>query len=295
MDETHTFGAIGSWWPFASRPYQWHPVLYEASVWQKRALRMAQWLTNSHRYAREKSTQRLLYRAFKHSSKLIRPVNDDLMWLQRNKVQNLAIAVRFLDGIVIAPGETFRSAASWVPLFDPGDLWREWNCRAVWPDRASAAALCQISNHLHWLVLHTPLTVIERSHHGFDPFPDEGRVLPFGSGASVFWNYRDHCFRNETTSAWQVRLWLTDKLLEGELRCDAPPLLKYRVYEQRHRFFRHDGKIYRANELWREVRTKTNPPEVVAHERLHANRAEIRYEPREDIQVYRSDPYEAPR
>ena len=40
--------------------------------------------------------------------------------------------------------------------------------------------ICQLANLLYWMALHTPLEVIERHHHSFDPFPDSGRTLPFG-------------------------------------------------------------------------------------------------------------------
>ena len=43
--------------------------------------------------------------------------------------------------------------------------------------------LCQMSNLICWMALHTPLTVVVRHHHGYDVFPDAGRTQPFGSGA----------------------------------------------------------------------------------------------------------------
>ena len=70
--------------------------------------------------------------------------------------------------------------------------------------------ICKISNMIHWLVMHSPLTIIERSNHSFDPFPDEGRVLPFGSGAAIFYNYIDFQFTNNTKDAFQINLWLTE-------------------------------------------------------------------------------------
>ena len=47
------------------------------------------------------------------------------------------------------------------------------------------------------MVLHTDLTVVERSEHSFDPFPDKGRVLPWGVGCSIAYNYVDFTFRND--------------------------------------------------------------------------------------------------
>lgn len=46
--------------------------------------------------------------------------------------------------------------------------------------------ISQISNLIHWLVLHSELQLVERANHSFDPFADDSRVLPFGSGAAVF-------------------------------------------------------------------------------------------------------------
>lgn len=41
------------------------------------------------------------------------------------------------------------------------------------------------------MALHTPLTVTERHRHGYDVFPDAERTIPFGSGATCFYNYGD--------------------------------------------------------------------------------------------------------
>ncbi|WP_368659100.1 VanW family protein [Budvicia aquatica] len=38
--------------------------------------------------------------------------------------------------------------------------------------------ICQLSNLIHWMAMHSPLVVIERANHSFDPFPDEGGCCP---------------------------------------------------------------------------------------------------------------------
>ena len=80
--------------------------------------------------------------------------------------------------------------------------------------------ICQIANLLNWLILHSPLTIVEKSQHSFDPFPDEGRVLPFGSGAAIFYNYIDYQFTNNTNKTFQINIWFTETNIEGELRCN---------------------------------------------------------------------------
>jgi vancomycin resistance protein VanW len=241
--------------PWGLLPSTWHPSLYALSVWQKRAARRVAWWLDGHAYAETRSTS-LPYRVFKHTSRLIRLAPGVDLALQLGKVQNLRVAIPCLSEVVIRPGETF-SFCRLVgrPTRARGFVEGMELSRGV-ARPGVGGGLCQLANLLHWLVLHSPLTVVERHHHSFDPFPDSGRVVPFGSGATIFYNYLDLRFRNDTSSTYQVRLWLTDKLLEGELRSDEVHPLKYRVYEQRHRFFREGTQVFRENELWREVRLR---------------------------------------
>jgi len=51
--------------------------------------------------------------------------------------------------------------------------------------------------------IHSPLVVAERANHSFDPFPDEGRILPFGSGAAIFYNYIDLVLHNPAQGSVQ--------------------------------------------------------------------------------------------
>lgn len=265
---------------FGLQPARWHPALYALSVWQKRAVRKLEWRFGPHTFAQERVTEPLAFRIYKHSSKLIRGgcTGADLA-LQHGKVQNLRAAIPHLTDLVVKPGETFSfcktvGQPTRARGFTDGMELSHGVARA-----GVGGGLCQLSNLIHWLVLHSPLTVVERHHHSFDPFPDDGRVLPFGSGATVFFNYRDFRFRNDTAQPVQLRLWLTDKLVEGELRTTVALEHSYTVLEREHRFVRRGDTLFRSNELWREVRTKTNDARVVKTERLFSNFAEVKYAP----------------
>jgi len=125
--------------------------------------------------------------------------------------------------------------------------------------------------------LHTPLTVVERHHHSFDPFPDEDRVLPFGSGAGVFYNYIDLRFHNPTDLTFQIKLWLTDEHLKGAIYSDREPPYSYHVFEKNHRFIPAGDKNFRENEIWREVIDRRTGNRI-DEELLVANHAEVKYE-----------------
>ncbi len=138
--------------------------------------------------------------------------------------------------------------------------------------------ICQASNLIFWLALHSPLEVIERHHHSFDPFPDQNRILPFASGATVMYPYRNLRLRNNTAQRFQLRMWLDKKCLNADLRTEKRLPLSYSVLERNHRFYEENGRIYRDNELWRRVIDKSNGRDLRC-EFLFANHAEVRYRP----------------
>jgi vancomycin resistance protein VanW len=264
---------------FGLQPARWHPLLYRLSVWQKRTQRKLEWHFGSQTFASARALP-LPTRIYKHSSKLIRGgcSGPDLQ-LQLGKVQNLKAAIPHLTGLVVKPGETFSFCKTVGKPTRARGFTDGMELSLGVARTGVGGGLCQLSNLIHWLVLHSPLTVVERHHHSFDPFPDEGRALPFGSGATVFFNYRDFRFRNDTRQPVQLRLWLTDKLVEGELRTTEPLPFSYSVQEREHRFVRDGDRLFRTNELWREVRHKTNGAPLLRTEKLFSNYAEVKYRP----------------
>lgn len=258
---------------------QRHPFFYFLSVWVRRMVRYAYWLFDNKHYAYKRSPEKLDYRIKKHQSVLMKKLGDTDRQLQINKVQNLAIAIKQIDGILIRPGETF-SFCKLVGLPTKKKGYLLGMELSLGKARAGiGGGICQISNLIHWLVLHSPLTVVERYHHSFDPFPDEGRVLPFGSGATVFYNYRDYQFMNNTAYTFQLNLWFSEKCLEGELRIDTELEYAYHVYEKEHCFLKLDGQFYRKNEIWRDKILKFKGGEVLNSELITRNFARVSYTP----------------
>jgi vancomycin resistance protein VanW len=258
---------------------QRHPFFYFLSVWTKRIRRKLAWYLDGQTYVSVKTAEKLPFRVKKHQSVLLKKLGDSDRQLQLNKVTNLRIAIQSIDGILIRPSETFsfcklvgrpRKRKGYLPGME----------LSFGETRAGiGGGICQISNLIHWLVMHSPLMVTERHHHSFDPFPDDGRVLPFGSGATVFYNYRDYQFNNTTPYTFQLFLWLTDKCLEGELRIDTELDVAYHVFEKEHQFLRINGQFYRKNEIWRQKLLKFKGGEVIETELLTKNFARVTYTP----------------
>lgn len=207
------------------------------------------------------------------------------MQLQINKVTNLKIAAKQINGVLIRPGETFSfcklvGQPTQKKGYLPGMELSFGEARA-----GIGGGICQISNLIHWLVIHSPLIVTERYHHSFDPFPDDGRVLPFGSGATVFYNYRDYQFTNNTDYTFQINLWFTEKCLEGELRVNKELDFAYHVFEKEHQFLKIGDQFYRKNEIWREKFLKFQGGKVLDTELLTKNFARVTYIPSDYMEL----------
>lgn len=258
---------------------QRHPILYFIAVWTRRIRRYADWYLSSKKYVDKQTTEKLPFRIKKHQSVLLKKLGESDMQLQVNKVTNLKIAAKQIDGILIRPGETF-SFCKLVGLPTKRKGYLLGMELTFGQARAGiGGGICQISNLIHWLVIHSPLTVTERYHHSFDPFPDDGRVLPFGSGATVFYNYRDYQFTNNTKHTFQINLWFTDKCLEGELRINTELDYAYHVTEKDHQFLKIDGQFYRKNEIWRDKLLKFKSGQIVETELITKNFARVTYTP----------------
>lgn len=258
---------------------QRHPILYFASVWTRRIERYMEWYFGSKKYVSKRTKDKLVFRIKKHQSVLLKKLGESDMQLQVNKVTNLKIAIQNIDGVLIRPGETFSFCKLvGLPTKSKGYL---LGMELTFGEARAGigGGICQISNLIHWLVIHSPLTVTERYHHSFDPFPDDGRVLPFGSGATVFYNYRDYQFTNNTDHTFQINLWLTDKCLDGELRIDTALDYAYHVVERDHQFLKIDGQFYRKNEIWRDKILKFKSGEIVNTELITKNFARVTYTP----------------
>ena len=153
-----------------------------------------------------------------------------------------------------------------------------WDFPNAQTGEAVGGGMCQFSNLIHWMVLHAPLTITEQHHHDqFDLFPDFGRQVPFGTGTSIFYNYLDYCFRNDTEQTYQLLVHTTPTHLCGELRTDAPLAVKYHIAAENERFVREDGVVYRCGEVYRTMVDKTTG-NVLSRELLRRNHARVLYD-----------------
>ncbi len=212
-----------------------------------------------------------------HSSLLLRRLNGVDMKLQENKVGNIALASEKINGMRVAPGETF---SFWRSVGKPTARKGYRDGLVISKNGFTAdvgGGLCQMANMIHWLVLNSPLTVTELHHHSDALFPDDRRRVPFGTGTSVCYNYIDYRFKNTTDRTVQILVWIENGELCGELRAESPFPFRYRLTEENHHFSREDGKYYRVSQVYRTV-TDRETGELVRRELILDNHSEVMYD-----------------
>jgi len=205
-------------------------------------------------FAQERSTDSLPVLVYQHKSLIRRRLGNVNMELQENKSTNLALAVTHIDGLLIRPGETF-SIWKLVGRTTKRKGYKEGLTIAKGqPSQGIGGGLCQLSNLIHWMILHSELTIVEHHHHdGLDLFPDFGRQIPFGTGTSISYNYIDYRVKNETANTYQLRLWVDGEYLCGELRTEELQPHTFHIHAEDEYFSREQGTIYRNGKVYRDV------------------------------------------
>ncbi len=210
------------------------------------------WHSGRFRFAKSRQEVSLPCIHFSHATPLLRDLQGVEMRYQHNKITNLKLAATRLDGILLRPCETF---SFWHLVGKPSRHKGYLDGMVLFPGHVGydvGGGLCQMTNLIFWMTLHTQLTVIERYRHSHDVFPDSNRTLPFGSGATCAYPHRDLMIRNDTGQIFQLRVRVGTENLEGEWLSENPSDFRYEIVERDHRMERGPwGGYIRHNELYR--------------------------------------------
>lgn len=254
-----------------------NPFTYALSVRKMQILRKLKDLFSDAIFAKKKGSE-LPVVIYKYNSLIRRKLGNVDMRLQENKASNLSLAAPKLNGILIRPGETF-SFWRLVGSCTKRKGYREGLIISSGkPSQGVGGGMCQFTNLLHWLVLHSPLDIVEHHHHdGIDMFPDYGRQVPFGCGTSIMFNYLDYRFKNNTEHTYQVIVYVTDTYLCGELRASEPLDYSYHIIEEDAHFVKSDDVFYRRNKIVRQMTDKRSG-NIAKREIIKESNARVLYD-----------------
>ena len=219
----------------------------------------------------------------RHATPVVRHLAGVDLALQRSKATNLRLAAARLDGLLLRPGQRL----SFWRRVGPPTARRGFVDGLVLDDGRLVAGvgggLCQLTNLIYWMTLHTPLDVVERWRHTYDVFPDVGRTQPFGTGATCAYPSLDLQIENRTPYAYRLAVGLTaddldDASLAGSWSCEVAPTVRYQVYEAA-QLMTNDapGVFTRHNTIRRRVLGPDGA--VLDDEPVTENHARLRYQP----------------
>jgi vancomycin resistance protein VanW len=222
-----------------------NPTCYKISVEKEIVKRKIKDKLNKEQLAHEKSEKELPNIVKSHTSILIRKLHGVDIKLQENKVTNIELACKKINGIIIHPGETF---SYWTTIGKPTKKkgYKEGlviGAKDKFISKGIGGGLCQMGNMIHYLILNSPLEVTELHHHSDALFPDERRKVPFGTGTSVFYNYIDYRFKNTSDQDVQILVWIENGELCGELRSEKQFPYRYKLIEENNHFKKRRKRI----------------------------------------------------
>ena len=169
------------------------------------------------------------------------------------KTQNLRLACQQIDGLVLPPNSIFSfcrtvgkttTKKGYLPALElhDGDM-----------QPSVGGGLCQLSNLLLLLALEANAEIVERHRHSYDLFRDVERAVPFGCGATVFYNYVDFQFRNRLPFPVCIYATVTPPVLRASIHAEYPLPFRISIRETDHGFFRQHDQVYRKNCIWRHI------------------------------------------
>lgn len=257
---------------------EYGPIFYKISLFKESRKKDLKDYIAGRKFAKKKSKDNLEY-IWKEDARIIpRKLHGVDMQLQQNKIKNLELASKKIDGIIINPGEEF----SFWNLVGNATKRKGYLEGLVMSNSRMktgiGGGLCQMANMIHWMVLHTPLEVTELHHHSDALFPDERRRVPFGTGTSISYKALDYRFKNITDNPIQIRTWVDGTMLKGELRCNVPLDKKYKIVEEDNYYAKdEEGIFYRNSKVYRIITDKKTGEET-KKELILDNHSKVMYD-----------------
>ncbi len=265
-----------------------NPVCYEISFRKEVLKRHVHDLLGSEKFAKTIENEKLPNVVFSYSSNQIKRGKGIDIRLQENKIVNIQLACKKINGMIIHPGEVF---SFWKTVGEAKKKKGYKDGRVIKGDKlvpGTGGGLCNLGNTINLLVLHSPLEIVELHKHSDALAPDHGKRVPFSSGTCVSYNYIDYRFKNNTDQDVQLLVWCEDGKLYGELRSEREFPNNYDIVEEDHHFEKTDDKYYRVSKIYRTV-TDKNTDDLLDKQLIWDNHSMVMFDydliPKEQIRV----------
>ncbi len=259
------------------RMTQIFPWLLPLRRWQRRCCFYAKMGWDDIPYATCRERQELPYPLFETSGPMYNRETGFDMVYQENKVFNLKLAAATLDHLLIRPGETF-SFWRLVRYADRDTPYRDGLSEVDGKLTVQkGGGLCQLSNLLCWMFLHTPLTLTERHGHQVKDFPEPPSDAPLGVDATVAEGWLDLRVRNDTEVTFQIAISFDQAHITGRVYTARDLGLTYEAINENLVYYRQNGRVYEGVDVVQRA-IDTSSGICVSTRRMYRNQCEIGYQ-----------------
>lgn len=254
------------------------PTTYKISLKKEILKRHIQNFKQGKKFSKTRKESLLPNVVSSHSIKLIKRGPGIDINLQKGKATNIQIAAQTLNHIIIKPGEEF---SFWSLVGNTTKRKGYQEGRVIFNEEVVpgiGGGLCNLANLLHLLIVHSPMEITEFHAHSDALDPDKGERKPFANGTSVQYNNQDYRFKNNTDQVMQLRTWVDNEILFGELRSELQFPFTFQIIEEDHHFKKEGDHYYRNSMIYRE-KLDRKTEEILGKELILKNHSMVMYDP----------------
>lgn len=254
------------------------PTTYKISLKKEILKRHIQNFKQGKKFSKTRKESLLPNLVSSHSIKLIKRGPGIEINLQKGKATNIQIAAQTLNHIIIKPGEEF---SFWSLVGNTTKRKGYQEGRVIFNEEVVpgiGGGLCNLANLLHLLIVRSPMEITEFHAHSDALDPDKGERKPFANGTSVQYNNQDYRFKNNTNQVMQLRTWVDNETLFGELRSESQFPFTFQIIEEDHHFKKEGDHYYRNSMIYRE-KLDRKTEEILGKELILKNHSMVMYDP----------------
>lgn len=258
------------------RVTQIFPFLLPLRIWQRNVFYRIGMMLDKNKYA---STfgEKLEYEICGTKTLMINENSGHDIIYQKNKIDNLKIASKTMNHILVKPGEVF----SFYYLSKNSKKYGEYKDGLVLVDGVIVAkkggGLCHLSNLLHYIFLMSPLTVIERHGHKVKSFPNPDKSSLEGIDSTIHPGWLDLKVKNNTDNIYQIDISFDDEYMYGRILSDKESKVNYKIINEDLHYTEENGKVY-ENVSVVQVKTDKDNSDNFSKKKLYEEKVLIEYE-----------------
>ncbi len=259
------------------------PFLLPLRVWQRNLFYQISMFLDKNKYSKT-THEPLEFEVCNSKTMMINKNSGQDIIYQTNKVDNLKIASKTINKIIIKPGETF----SFYYLTKKSKKYGSYKEGLVLKNGIivpeKGGGICHLSNLLYYLFLMSPLTIVERHGHKIKSFPNPDKDSLDGIDATINSGWLDLKVRNDTNNIYQIIINFDDEYMYGKILSNKEFDKKYKITNENFKYIKKDNKVFESISVVRLIyNKKTN--KLIKKEKLYDEIVEVGYKLPKNIKI----------